>query len=259
MDEEKVEEKDNQNWVDFKIKGNKKAREKLAEKYIPLVKYIVERIAAKLPNFIDKEDLINEGIIGLLGAIDKFDFERGVKFETYACVRIRGSILDSLRSKDLLPRTLRQKEKEVEKAYGEIEKKLGRAATDEEISNFLGINLEEFYSTISQIESSVVFSFEDMFTKMEEDKPIPLVEKIRNKSSEDPVIEILENDLKNNLVEAVKRLPEQERIVIALYYYENLNLKEIGKILNITESRASQLHTQAVIRLKGCLKDFIYD
>jgi len=247
----------------FKEHGDEEARSRLAERYISLVKYVIDRVAYKLPDFIDREDLISEGILGLIDALDKFDTSKMIKFETYAIVRIRGAVLDSLRQMDWVPRTLRHKCREIENAILETERLLGRPATDDEVSSRLGISSEELNETLADISGAVIYSFEEILQMSDEDKPLPFITRVKNSQTADPADSLVKNEVERILVSAVDRLPENEKKVIGLYYVENLTLKQIGEVLNVTESRASQIHAKALLRLKSALvradKNIYYD
>ena len=205
-----------------------------------------------LPPNVEINDLINDGILGLIDAIEKYDDERGVKFETYAITRINGAILDALRALDWVPRAVRQRAREVERTYAELEAELGRAASEEEVAGRLGMTAKEFAHTMQRIRGTTILSLEE-FLPNEKGYEIPLVDTLR-----DPIDEIskaLESrDLREALVKAVDSLPNQERIVISLYYFEGLTLKEIKEVLGVSESRVSQIHAQAVIHLRTSLR-----
>jgi RNA polymerase sigma factor FliA len=252
-----------EDWNAFKEQSDEDARGRLAEKYLPLVKYVIDRIAYRLPDFIDREDLISEGILGLIDALDKFDPSRMNKFETYAVVRIRGAVLDSLRQMDWVPRSLRQKSREIENAYCEVERTLGRPATDEEVSGQLGISAVELNETLASVASAVVFSFEEMLQMSDDNKSLPFLSRVKNPSVSDPSDTLMKSEVRNILIKAIDRLPENERTVIGLYYVENLTLKQIGDTLAVTESRACQIHTKALVRLKSTLmqtdEEIFYD
>lgn len=245
--------REDEEWQLLKEHNDEEARGRLAEHYLPLVKNIVDRIAYRLPDFVDREDLINEGIVGLIDAIDKFEPDRALKFETYAVVRVRGAVLDSLRHMDWLPRSLRQRSREIERAFSEVERQLGRAASDQEVADFLHISAKELNDTLSDISSSVVFSFEELLQMSDEDKPLTFISRIKDQTAEDPSSRLVRGEVRRILLEAVATLPDTERTVVGLYYVENLTLKEIGAVLNVSESRVSQLHTRALLRLKGAL------
>ncbi len=226
-------------------------REKLINETLPLIKHIAHRIALKLPSNIEMRDLINAGVIGLLDAIDKFDPERNVKFKTYAEVRIRGAILDSLRILDWAPRSLRKKSKDLEKIYAEFSQKLGRPATDEEVSEALGEDLDKFHALIDQLQGLNIGSFESIANSEEGETYISYYP---DNGDNDPYAKFESNELTKLLAEAIDQLPEKERLVLSLYYYEEFTMKEIGTLLGVNESRVSQLHTKATLRLRGKLE-----
>lgn len=234
---------------------DKKEREELIMKYAPLVRNIVGRMAAKLPiDLADKEDLINVGIMGLMSALEKFDKTRNVQFETYASFRIRGAVLDELRAKDWVPRATRSKDNKLENAIGALRKKLGRAPDEDEIAQQLDISLEEYFKLLDDAKCIPLISTEDL--------PPDYLERY---SREDVLAEIsagnplnlLENmEIKEKLKDAINELPEKERLVLSLYYYEELTMKEAGRVMDLTESRVCQLHAQAVLRLRSTIKFF---
>jgi RNA polymerase sigma factor for flagellar operon FliA len=244
-------------------KPEKKAlgtREEIITEYAPLIKYIAQKIAARLPANIELDDLISSGVIGLMDAIEKYDPTRDNKFKTYAEFRIRGAILDELRAQDWVPRSVREKAKMLERAYSKIEHAMGRPATDEEICEELKINQEEYYDLLNQVRSVSLLSYDDLSNLSKGDRRMALGLSDNSRSAT-PFSEVNVAHLKKNVAEAINELPEKQKLVLSLYYYEDLNLKEIGKVLDVTESRVSQLHTQAILRLRGKLKsqfdDFI--
>ncbi len=227
-------------------------REELIRSYLPLVKKVVHRLSGRLPKDIDLREMLNSGIIGLVDALEKFDPKHETNFATYAQFRIRGAILDSFRSQDWLPRSLRFKSHKIEQAYQKIEQKLGRAASDEEVAIELGVSIDELQSLLGEVGSIVMLSFEELgFGHGEErfqaDEMLP-------SRGHDPLSKLLGSEKVGLIARALDRLPEKERLVISLYFYEELNLKEIGEILGVTESRASQIRSRALIRLKNYLK-----
>ena len=232
----------NELWVAYQEDRNPQIREKLVENYLSLVNIIAGRIAISLPSYVDRDDLISSGFFGLLDAIERYDPKRGNKFETYAGVRIRGSILDYLRSKDWLPVSLRQKIRKYEHTVSELEFKLGRAATDQEVAVSMEITVEELSTLVNQLNIATV---------------IPLEEYIKTETATNGIagpsdhLEIKE--VEQSLAAAIEKLPEKEKMVVSLYYYEELTLKEISLILKLSEARISQLHTKAVFRLRGYL------
>jgi RNA polymerase sigma factor for flagellar operon FliA len=232
------------------------AKDQLIVEYSGLVKYIAKKISARLPASIDLDDLISSGVIGLIDAIEKYDPSRDNKFKTYAEFRIRGAILDELRSQDWVPRSIREKSKLLEKCYSRLEHKLGRQATDEEVCTELNISQNEYHDLLNEVRSVSLLSYDDFshFTATEK-KSLHGVDSDDAKNM-NPFNEMNIAHLKKVLANAIQDLPEKQRLVLSLYYYEDLNLKEIGKILEVTESRVSQLHTQAVLRLKTKLKNY---
>jgi len=227
-------------------------KEKLVMKYLPLVKYVVDRLPVSSLPQVPREDLIGSGIIGLLKALESFDSSRGVKFETYAIPRIKGAIMDELRRLDWVPRSLRQKVNLLEKTYACLEKKLGRCPTDKEISQELDISEQELYKLYTQMNYSSLISLNDKF---EEDERV-LIEKVASTNSEDPLEVLKKKDIKKLLKKALERLSLRERMIVILYYYEELTLKEIGHILGISESRVSQIHGKIMLKLRSRLAMF---
>ena len=225
-------------------------REALIVETLPLIKHIAHRVATRLPSNIEMRDLINAGVLGLLDAIDKFEPERGVKFKTYAEVRIRGAILDSLRNLDWAPRSLRKKSKDLERVYAELTQKLGRPATDEEVSEALGEDLEDFHALIDQLHGLTIGSFENLNDSEDSENYINYYP---DDGSNDPYIRFETAEITSLLAEAIDSLPEKERLVLSLYYYEEFTMKEIGALLGVNESRVSQLHTKATLRLRSKL------
>ncbi len=213
------------------------------------------KIYSKLPSNIEIADLISYGILGLIDAIEKFDPSRNIKFENYAMTRIKGAIIDELRAMDWVPRSLRHKSREMEKAYNDLETKLKRIPTDEELAKALNVSQDELYNLMFRLSHSYVAGLEDLYTidANKEDK-IAVIDTIEDVTARDPSKVFEFSELKESLMKAIERLPDKEKIVIALYYYEGLTLKEIGEIIGITESRVSQLHTKAIFRLKTYLR-----
>ena len=233
-----------------------KKNEDLILKYAPLIKYIANRIAARLPMHIDIQDMINSGVLGLMDAIEKFDPDKGVKFETYAEYRIKGSILDSLRAMDWVPRSVRKVATILENTYAELEKRLGRPATDEEVATAMDVGVEKLHKIVNRVSNVSMVSLE-RDTKNSNTKH-SLLDRLISEDNETPFDRLDVAELRDMLANNIERLPEKERVVISLYYYNELTMKEIGKILKLTESRVSQIHTKAVIRLRGKLRKFYY-
>lgn len=234
------------------IDGLKK--EEIVVKYASLVKYLAQKIAIRLPANIELDDLISAGVIGLMDAVDKYDSSRDNKFKTYAEFRIRGAMLDELRSQDWVPRSVREKAKQLERTYAKIEQEKGRQATDVEVCEELKIKPEEYQDLLNEVRSVSLLNFDDINSMAKGDKK-SLMGLIENGRMPNPFAEISRGNLKDMVEKAINDLPEKQRLVLALYYYEDLNLKEIGKVLDVTESRVSQLHTQAILRLKARLKN----
>ncbi len=233
--------------------AEKTTREKLLEENLYLVKIIAYQVAVNLPPHIDVNDLIGAGTIGLIEAIDRFDTGKGVQFNTYASIRVRGAIMDELRSMDWMTRSMRDKSNQLEKAYIEIERKTGRPAEVEEVANLLEISTEDLHTILGQVSAISVMSLEDMGIG-HHDEGMDILECIKDPEGKDPMTVVKFNELKRKIAEAVETLPDKEKLIISLYYYDELTLKEIGKVLNITESRVCQLHSQTMHRLKGKLK-----
>jgi RNA polymerase sigma factor FliA len=229
-------------------------RDALINETLPLIKHIAHRVATRLPANIEMRDLINAGVLGLLDAIEKFEPERNVKFKTYAEVRIRGAILDSLRNLDWAPRSLRKKSKDLERTYGELSQKLGRPATDEEVSEAMGEDIKDFHALVDQLHSLTIGSFENLSDGEDSENYINYYP---DDGSNDPYAKFECNELTSLLAEAIEELPEKERLVLSLYYYEEFTMKEIGALLGVNESRVSQLHTKATLRLRGRLSKVV--
>ncbi|NBW39621.1 FliA/WhiG family RNA polymerase sigma factor [bacterium] len=227
-------------------------KEELIKSYLPLVKKVVHRLSGRLPKDVDLKEMLNSGIIGLVDALEKYDPKHETNFSTYAQFRIRGAILDSFRSQDWLPRSLRFKSHKIESAYQRVEQRLGRSANDEEVAAELGVGVEEFQKLLGEVGSVVMLSFEELGFGHGEER-FQADDWIASNSG-DPLNSLLGGEKVNLIARALDRLPEKERLVISLYFYEELNLKEIGEILGVTESRASQVRSRALIRLKNYLR-----
>ena len=227
-------------------------KEELIKSYLPLVKKVVHRLSGRLPKDVDIREMLNSGIIGLVDALEKYDPRHETNFSTYAQFRIRGAILDSFRSQDWLPRSLRFKSHRIELAYQRVEQKLGRPATDEEVASELGVDVETLQQLLGEVGSIVMLSFEELGFGHGEERF--RAEELLAGRQQDPLNKLLSGEKVGLIARALDRLPEKERLVISLYFYEELNLKEIGEILGVTESRASQIRSRALIRLKNYLK-----
>ncbi len=243
-------------WRKYKEEGDPQARDHLILTYAPLVKYVAGRMGTNFPSHVEESDLISYGLLGLIGALERFEPERNIKFETYAITRIKGSILDELRSLDWVPRSVRSIARQIEKCSAKLENKLLRAPTDEEMAKDLGLTKQEFQDALTRISSSSIVALEELWTiSSSGTESVALIDTIEDRQSKDPASMVDINEVKERLAQAISNLPEREKIVIALYYYEGLTLREIGDVLGVTESRISQLHTKAILRLKGRLKD----
>lgn len=229
-----------------------KLREKLLVNYIPLAKQVAGRMIISLPRSVDLDELVSAGLMGLVKAIDRFDPEVGVKFETYAIPRIKGAIFDSLREMDWAPRSIRSKAKQVEEAVQKLTAKLGRTPEDAELAQALGVDVEALYQVLDDASVITMMSLDDQMTSRQGDT-ISLFEMVESEDNEGPVFGVEREEIKKATVDALKKLPDQERLVIALYYYEELTLKEIGAVLEISESRVSQIHTKAILSLRALL------
>jgi RNA polymerase sigma factor for flagellar operon FliA len=238
-------------WRRYKDDRDEKARERLVLAYAPLVKYVAGRMSSGLPSHVEESDLISYGLLGLISAIERFEPER----ETFAITRIKGSIIDELRSLDWVPRSVRTKAREIEKANAKLEHSLHRAPTDQEMAKELDVTVDEFQESLVRISNSSVVALDELWTVSDSSgDQVSLLDTIQDPQAADPALEMDTTEMKDRLADAIARLPEREKLVVALYYYENLTLREIGEVLGVTESRVSQLHTKAVLRLKSRLQ-----
>ena len=241
-------------WLDYARTRDKGLRDRLILTYAPLVKYVAGRIGSGLPAHVDEGDLVSYGLLGLIGAIERFDPERDIKFETYAIARIKGAIIDELRALDWVPRSVRSRAREIERAITDLEARLGRAPTDEEIAAKIGISPEELEDSLTEISRSSIAALDELWTVSSTGgDQIALIDTIEDTEGPDPQLELSQTETREALGEAIARLPEREKLVVTLYYYEELTLREIGEVLGVTESRVSQLHTKAILRLKAHL------
>src|SRR5438477_3863655 len=242
-------------WRRYKDSGDKYAREQLVLAFSPLVKYVAGRMSTGLPAHVEESDLISYGLLGLISAIERFDLSREIKFETFAMTRIKGSIIDELRSLDWVPRSVRAKAREIEKANAKLEHQLHRAPTDAEVAKELDMSIDDFQGALTRISNSSVVALDELWTLSDASgDQVSLLDTIQDPDAVDPAHAMDVTETKDRLADSIARLPEREKLVIALYYYENLTLREIGEVLGVTESRVSQLHTKAVLRLKSRLQ-----
>jgi RNA polymerase sigma factor FliA len=243
-------------WHEFKDSGDDGVRERLILHYAPLVKYVAGRVGVGLPPNIEQADLVSYGIFGLIDAIEKFDLTRAIKFETYAISRIKGAIIDELRSIDWIPRSIRSKAREVERAYAALEAKLHRTPTEPEVAAELGISLDDLHAIFGQVSFVNVLALDELLNvNGEKGDKVSLVDTLEDTRVEDPVRAFESQETKHLLARAINLLPEREKIVVTLYYYEGLTLAEIGQVLGVTESRICQMHTKAVLQLRAKLAD----
>ncbi|MFP4416468.1 MAG: FliA/WhiG family RNA polymerase sigma factor [Fibrobacterota bacterium] len=241
-------------WKEYKTTGSKIAKDKLLIEYAHLVKYVSYRIAVNLPQSVDRDDLMSSGVLGLIKAVETFDPQRGFKFETYAGHKIRGAILDELRSLDWVPRSVRQKARDLQKVYFSLENKLGRLPYDDEVCQELGISMKEYEDMLSDVTPATIISLEEAMPERGSDaKELRIIDTIEDPGSTNPLKEMGFNEIKSILKDTIANLPEKEKLVVALYHYEELTLKEIGVVLNISESRVSQIHSKAILKLRGRL------
>lgn len=240
-------------WEDYQKKPTPELREKLIVEYAQLVKLVAGRLSMYLGHNVEFDDLVSYGIFGLIDAIDKFDMDKNVKFETYASLRIRGSILDQIRKMDWIPRTVRQRQRKIDDAMKAVEMRTGKAATDEELARELGLTGDELLNWQSQLKVTNVVSLNEF----EENGPEPVMDARGNSHFAQPEDVVAEEELKITLTEALDLLTEKERRVIELYYYEDLTLKEISRILEVSESRVSQLHTKALLKMRKRMGDYM--
>ncbi|MEZ4751472.1 MAG: FliA/WhiG family RNA polymerase sigma factor [Bdellovibrionota bacterium] len=234
---------------------DKRTKEKLIIEYAPLIKFIAQKIAVRLPSNIEFDDLVSSGVIGLMDAIDKYDPTRDNKFKTYAEFRIRGAILDELRAQDWVPRSVREKAKQLERAHLRLEQQLGRVPTEDEITSELGLNKDEYYDLLNQVKSVSILSLDEAGSFNSSDRK-SILSLLESRKIPSPITQLNIKAIKEVVTRAIESLPEKQRLVLSLYYYEDLNLKEIGEVLDVTESRVSQLHTQAILWLRRKLRSY---
>lgn len=240
-------------YKDDPKKGPNKQKDDLVKEYAPLIKFVAQKIAVRLPSNIELDDLISAGVIGLMDAIDKYDPSRDNKFKTYAEFRIRGAILDELRAQDWVPRSIRDKAKLLDKTIIALEADLGRTPEDEEVAAHLNITMDEFHELVNQVRPVSLLSIDEQQSFGDTDKK-SIINLIEGTKLNNPFNQLNMKTVKDAIAVAIDGLPERQRLVLSLYYYEDLNLKEIGQVLRVTESRVSQLHAQAVTRLRARLQ-----
>ena len=248
--EDKTEE---ERWQHYRQTRDPKLREAFIKQYAPLVKYVAGKVAMGMPHNVEFDDLVGFGVFGLLDAIDKYDPEKNVKFKTYAVTRIRGAIFDELRQIDWVPRSIRQKTREIEATISSLEAQLGRTASDQEIAGALGMDESEYLKTLQKISTTSIISINDVWFSGDENDKISIADSIESPMSLNPDVVVEKEVIRQVIVAAINELPDKEKKILILYYYEDLTLKDIGRVLEVTESRVSQLHTKAILRLRSKL------
>lgn len=242
-------------WAQYRKYGTPEIRQRLLSKYVPLVRNVASRMAMGFPRSVELSDLINTGVIGLVEAFGNFDPDRGVKFETYAVPRIRGAILDELRALDWVPRSTRAKSREIDRAMANLENELGRLPEKTELAREMKISIKELHAALDDVSSTAILSLDEVIYREDDNRQVPRIETVVDHTSHSILGEIEKGELRSFLVVAIDRLTKQEKLVIALYYYEELTLKEIGEVMSISESRVSQIHTRAVMKLRGMVRE----
>ncbi|GAA3019530.1 hypothetical protein GCM10010519_56110 [Streptomyces lactacystinicus] len=243
-------------WRSYKESGDQRLREQLILHYSPLVKYVAGRVGVGLPSNVEQADFVSSGVFGLIDAIEKFDIGRAIKFETYAISRIRGAIIDELRALDWIPRSVRQKAKAVERTYATLEARLRRTPHEPEVAAEMGIAIEDLHAIFSQLSLANVVALDELLHPVGEGGDrLSLMDTLEDHGADNPVEVAEDRELRRLLAQAVNTLPEREKTVVTLYYYEGLTLAEIGQVLGVTESRVSQIHTKSVLQLRAKLSD----
>ncbi len=241
-------------WRRYRSSRDRQLRDRLILTYAPLVKFVAGRLGSGLPAHVEEGDLVSYGLLGLIGAIERYDPDRDVKFETYAIARIKGSIIDELRAMDWVPRSVRARARDIERAIGELEAETGRAPSEEEIAGKLGLSQDELDENLLEISRSSIAALDELWTiSSSGGDQVALIDTIEDTQGPEPQAALAQTEMREALGEAIARLPEREKLVVTLYYYEELTLREIGEVLGVTESRVSQLHTKAILRLKARL------
>lgn len=242
-------------WTRYRRQGTPEMRQKLLNQYLPLVRNVATRMAMGFPRSVELSDLINTGVVGLIEAFGNFDEGRGVKFETYAVPRIRGAILDELRALDWVPRSTRAKSREIDRAYSALEGELGRMPRRPEVAKRMDITMPELHKALNDVSGTSILSLDEVIYREDDNRQVPRIETIVDATVGNILGEIEKGEVRSFLVVAIDRLTNQEKLVIALYYFEELTLKEIGEVMHISESRVSQIHTRAVSKLRGMVEE----
>lgn len=240
-------------WAEYRKTKSPALRDKFIRQYMPLVKYVAGKVSVGMPGSVDFDDLVGFGQFGLLDAINKYDPEKNVKFKTYAVTRIRGAIFDEMRQLDWVPRSVRQKSREIEDTITELESRLGRTASDAEIAKEMNLTEEEFQQTVMKVSGTSVLSLNDVWYSGDDSDHMSIGDSIESPTSMNPDVQVEREEIRKVIIQAINELPEKEKMVIVLYYHEDLTFKEIGQVLDVSESRISQLHTKANLRLRAKL------
>lgn len=240
-------------WAEYRKTKSPALRDKFIRQYMPLVKYVAGKVSVGMPGSVDFDDLVGFGQFGLLDAINKYDPEKNVKFKTYAVTRIRGAIFDEMRQLDWVPRSVRQKSREIEDTITELESRLGRTASDAEIAKEMNLTEEEFQQTVMKVSGTSVLSLNDVWYSGDDSDHMSIGDSIESPASMNPDVQVEREEIRKVIIQAINELPEKEKMVIVLYYHEDLTFKEIGQVLDVSESRISQLHTKANLRLRSKL------
>lgn len=240
-------------WTDFVNTRDQALRDKLVVQYAPLVRYVIERLSVSYPGIMDSDDVFNCGVVGLIQAVDRFDPRQGVKFETYGISRIKGAIIDELRKIDPVSRNTRKMGRQIESAYVELQEELGRPATEAEVAEHLGLELSTLNNLTLEL-GRTTLSLDAPYDSDDGSDSVSLADVIEDRNSPNPQDTLEKKELAQSLVQVLKQLPEREKLVLSLYYYEELTLKEISKVIDVSESRVCQIHSQAILRLRGLLR-----
>ena len=250
LNEQRTEE---ELWVEFQKTRSPQLRDMIIRQYMPLVKYVAGKIAVGMPGSVEFDDLVGFGQFGLLDAINKFDPEKNVKFKTYAVTRIRGAVFDELRQLDWVPRSVRQKSREIEDTIVRLESNLGRTASDAEVASAMGLSEADFQQTVLKVSGTSILSLNDVWYSGDDSDHMSIGDSIEAPSSLNPDVIVEREEIRRVIIEAINELPEKEKMVLVLYYHEDMTFKEIGQVLEVSESRISQLHTKANLRLRAKL------
>ncbi|MCK4633133.1 MAG: FliA/WhiG family RNA polymerase sigma factor [candidate division Zixibacteria bacterium] len=242
-------------WARYRKYRTPEIRQKLLDRYVALVRNVATRMAMNFPRSVELSDLVNTGVIGLIEAFGNFDPDRGVKFETYAVPRIRGAILDELRALDWVPRSTRAKSREIERSFLCLENILGRPPEKTELAKHMKITMAELYAALGDVSGTSILSLDEVVYREDDNRQVPRIETIVDRTAVSSLGEVEKDELRSFLKVAIERLTDQEKLVIGLYYFEELTLKEIGQVMSISESRVSQIHTRAVAKLRGMVKE----